>query len=680
MTYSSIQLELAQFKDHLRFNFSRVRNVLNLQASTYIYGLQGARGVLMADKNRYNPSLFRDYSESRDFFSNFNGLIGYGFIRRVPAADIDKYLFGKHFKTQKILNKKDDYLIVETFEQHQASHELLGQDLSDNTFLKRVVWSAAMKNEPTLTDLTIVKRKENTYPGFIYILPVYQSIGSYKGTQEQRLKDTVGWVFGPLILQEFLKIFESPVFKDFHLQITIGQSRYLFQTGPELNQDSSISNSEEATISVLGKDWHIKLFESSEPTRRKIEAIFVRNFILYLVCLFCIYLLVRLYDRQSRSIEEKENWLSSILAHSAHSIIAVDTNGIIRTYSSASEKILGYKAFEVIGRETPLLFLDRNRIKARAEELSIELGRKVEAGIDALVAKAKMGTTDTNDWLFVRKDGERVPVRCTMTSIRDADEVIIGFLCVSEDLTALLKIQEKLSNEQAKLLNASKLSVLGEMAGGIAHEINTPLAIIVGKTNTLKERVKLGLGTEETITELSKISQTATRIGRITKSLLTYARSSEKDKPIVQPVSEIVQTALDLCSDKIKASGIQLMLDYSTPMLIEVRSGELVQIITNLINNSIDAVKNQKKSWIEIKTVAKNGFCEIWITDSGLGIDVNIQDKILHPFFTTKPVGSGTGLGLSISKSLAEGLKGELYLDTQSKNTRFIVSFAIVLG
>ncbi len=678
MTYSSINFELAQFRDHLKFNLSRVRGVLNIQVGIYVYGLQGGRGVMMADGNRYDPKLFKDYSKSRDNYSNFTGLIGYGFIRRVPSKNIDKYLIGKKFNFQKTPNKTTDYLMVETFEPQAESPDLIGQDLSDDTFLKNIVWQASLKNSAMLTDLTIVKRKNETFPGFIYVLPVYNNVEVYKSNEEDRLKNTVGWIFGPMILPELLKIFESPVFSDFQLRVKIGQSDYQFDTGPEFAQEETINNYEDAVITIFGNDWKVRLFQSTSEIKRKIEAIVVGNSIFYLVCLVCIYLLVRLYDRQSRSIEEKENWLNAIMANSAHSIIAVDTNGIIRTFSPASERLLGYKGFEVIGRQTPLIFHDQNVVKKRAAELTVELGKKVEAGFEVFVAKAKLGFADTNEWPFVRKDGGRVQVKCTVTSIKDSDDNIIGFLGVSEDLTDYNKMRHRLSSKQAKLVNASKFSVLGEMAGGIAHEINTPLAIIVGKANTLKEKIKLGLPSEDIVVELVKISQTATRIGRITKSLLTYARSSEKDEPIVQPVSEIVQTTLDLCSDKIKATGIQLMLDYATPMFIQVRPGEVVQIITNLISNAIDAVKNQNNSWIEVKTISKNGFCEIWVTDSGLGIDVNIQDKILNPFFTTKPVGAGTGLGLSVSKSLTEGLKGDLILDTQSKNTRFIVRFTLI--
>jgi C4-dicarboxylate-specific signal transduction histidine kinase len=245
-----------------------------------------------------------------------------------------------------------------------------------------------------------------------------------------------------------------------------------------------------------------------------------------------------------------------------------------------------------------------------------------------------------------------------------------------EKKSAELAETNKLLKEQQKILaNSAKMSALGEMAGGIAHEINSPLAIITVRANQLERFLKRDQLTPELIAkEAQLIAFTALRIGDIIKGLRAFAREGERDPFEKVSVKSVIRDVLVLCQTKFKNHEIDLKINYGPDDLeIECRPVQIGQVILNLLNNSYDAVSIQEKKWVHLEITENKGFVEFAITDSGGGIKKEIRPKIMEPFFTTKEVGKGTGLGLSISKGIAESHHGSLHLDTESPHTRFVL-------
>jgi PAS domain S-box-containing protein len=235
------------------------------------------------------------------------------------------------------------------------------------------------------------------------------------------------------------------------------------------------------------------------------------------------------------------------------------------------------------------------------------------------------------------------------------------------------KTQRKIIEEQRmQMTHSSRLSSLGEMAGGVAHEVNNPLSIIIGKTQQLRRKMLAGEKDSEQIIEaLQAIEKTAERIGKIVKGLKSFSRSGEGEPFASSSLKMIVDDTLDLCSERIRQKQIDIILKVEPTILIECRAVQIAQILLNLISNSLDAIQGTEKAWIEIGASEKNDFSFIYVKDSGGGIPLDIAEKIMNPFFTTKELGKGTGLGLSISKSLAEDHGGSLNYDASSKNTKF---------
>lgn len=246
---------------------------------------------------------------------------------------------------------------------------------------------------------------------------------------------------------------------------------------------------------------------------------------------------------------------------------------------------------------------------------------------------------------------------------------------VSERTLELKKSITRLRETQTQLLQSSKFSALGEMAGGIAHEINTPLTVIELNADQIKDLVADEPLDRRLIAERCQtITNTTDRIAKIIKGLRTFSRDGSKDLAINTSLKEIITDTLALCGEKFKSRGIKLTIDeISENLTLECRKIEISQVLLNLLNNSYDAVESLPERWIRIQVLPSNDQVIISVSDSGTTIPRDVQNKIFQPFFTTKEIGKGTGLGLSVSKGILEKHGGTLTFDSKSSNTCFVI-------
>lgn len=236
------------------------------------------------------------------------------------------------------------------------------------------------------------------------------------------------------------------------------------------------------------------------------------------------------------------------------------------------------------------------------------------------------------------------------------------------------EIQEK-KKAQVQAIHSSKMAALGEMAGGIAHEINTPLAVISMRVEQMEECVCEGDVNElEFMDAIEVVKKTTDRIAKIIGGLRFFAREGKKDVFQIVAVSKLIEETLSFCSERFSNHGVQLNILNNIGAKVECRSVEISQVLLNLLNNAYDAIEQLDEKWISIEVAEHEQHIEISVTDSGNGISQDIQDKIMQPFFTTKPIGKGTGLGLSVSVGIATAHQGKLYIDKESPHTRFVLS------
>lgn len=232
---------------------------------------------------------------------------------------------------------------------------------------------------------------------------------------------------------------------------------------------------------------------------------------------------------------------------------------------------------------------------------------------------------------------------------------------------------QELESQIIKNINASRLVAVGEVASGIAHEINNPLTVINGQVSKLKRQVKGSEKEQESEASLLKISMMSERIVKIINGLKLISRDGHNDPMVDFSLAELIDEIRLLTEMKIRSLNINFQINVDPSLeMAHGREVQISQVIVNLVNNSVDAISNLPEKWIVIKVIDQFQFIEFRITDSGAGIDTDLKEKIMQPFFTTKEVGKGTGLGLSISKSIISEHGGDFYYNDKSQNTEFV--------
>jgi signal transduction histidine kinase len=239
--------------------------------------------------------------------------------------------------------------------------------------------------------------------------------------------------------------------------------------------------------------------------------------------------------------------------------------------------------------------------------------------------------------------------------------------------------QAEILQHREKLMQDARLTELGQMAGGVAHEINNPLAIVQGYAVRLKyDLEKDRCLTDEQKLMFSSIERSCLRISSISRALLSYAHEGSYEQDVGFTLHKLQEECMELCQERMRNRDISLRVDCSDPeQEIFGKYVKLLQIIVNLLNNAIDAVSTCPEKWIHLELFLQPGQLHIVVEDSGIGIPEHLRERIKSPFFTTKPIGKGTGLGLSIVDGIIRDMGGEFYLDTKAPHTRFVVRFPI---
>jgi C4-dicarboxylate-specific signal transduction histidine kinase len=259
----------------------------------------------------------------------------------------------------------------------------------------------------------------------------------------------------------------------------------------------------------------------------------------------------------------------------------------------------------------------------------------------------------------------------------------VHFVAHVQDLTGRKRVEQQLEASRAQMVSSSRLSALGMMAGGIAHEINNPLAVIHASAANISRMAESGsVPVPAVLKNCNRISQTADRISRIVRSLRHVAREGSADEFRETPVREIVDETLELCAEQFRAHNIRLAVSAVEPSaVISCREVQICQVLLNLLQNAYDElVDREGERWVKLDVTYCAGWVVFLVSDSGPGISPEDRAHIMEPFFTTKPVGKGTGLGLSISRSIALEHGGTLELDQQSPYTCFRLKLPLSVG
>ncbi|MBI2606676.1 MAG: PAS domain S-box protein [Deltaproteobacteria bacterium] len=358
------------------------------------------------------------------------------------------------------------------------------------------------------------------------------------------------------------------------------------------------------------------------------------------------------------ALRRSEARYGEIVEEAQEGIWVLNDAGVTTYANPAMFRILGYDYSEMIGRPIEDFLFEEDR-----HDVAVKFERR------------KKGIAEKFERRLRHKSGSEVFCIISSRPVMGSSGKMISIIALVSDITES-KIKERLiADQQTKMIAVSKMSALGEMAGGIAHEVNTPLGIICMKTAQLKMRVQeKRIDRPKIIEVIESIESTSFRIARIIKGLRAFAREGATDPFQQVSLKTIVEDTLVFCSERFKDHNIKLELpDISEALLIECSPTQVSQVLLNLLNNACDAVIDLGNKWIRIDVRDAGETVELAVADSGPGIPPEMREKIMQPFFTSKAVGKGTGLGLGISKGIIESHSGTLFLDASCPNTRFVI-------
>ncbi len=293
--------------------------------------------------------------------------------------------------------------------------------------------------------------------------------------------------------------------------------------------------------------------------------------------------------------------------------------------------------------------------------------------ISRYLKRLDITTTSTVDE-FKNKRKNEDEISLIQNQIENISKKLVDLNIENKKLLDQANTEKKL--QEAKALNAARLASLGEMAAGIAHEINNPLTIIKSGIYAVEKRIKREHENDPNHQDdlnFERINNGVNRITKIIKNMKKISRDGSHEELVSIKLKDAVADSFDYFFEKLRSLDIQFNVAQIPVVDISVSEVEFAQVLMNLLNNSLDALNDKSEKWIRISFQQVEDFMQIRISDSGNGIDEVTAQKIFAPFFTTKEIGKGTGLGLSISKESMEKMGGKLTYDSEDEHTTFIL-------
>jgi PAS domain S-box-containing protein len=329
--------------------------------------------------------------------------------------------------------------------------------------------------------------------------------------------------------------------------------------------------------------------------------------------------------------------LAAIVDSSDDVILSKDLNGIITSWNQGAVRVFGYTAEEMVGQSILKLIPEDLHSEEKEIIANIRAGRRVE----------HFETTR------LTKDGRQIEVSLTVSPIKDPQGHVIGASKILRDVSDRRQMERS-------LIQAEKIAATGRMAATIAHEINNPLEAVMNLLYLLRSQI----ANEDGLNYLSMAEAELGRVSHIAKQTLGYYR--EHAAATRASLSDIAQHAVAIYEPRCTATGIRIHTSFRSVCMPMIRRGEMMQVISNLIANSLYAMPNGGHLSISVEDIeGPVRGCVLTIADDGVGIAPNDLPKVCEAFFTTRST-VGTGIGLFVSKQFVEGHGGELSIASQN--------------
>ena len=368
-------------------------------------------------------------------------------------------------------------------------------------------------------------------------------------------------------------------------------------------------------------------------------------------------------DITERKRAEEAERLAAIVESSDDAIISIDLDGKITSWNSGAERLYGYSVAETRGR-------------------SIEMIMRSERLITLSLARARKGQSVMGHHaVCVAKGGDNVDVSVSLSPIRDHDGRLIGASAIHRDITERVAAQREKEKLEAELNAAQRLESIGQLAGGVAHDFNNILAVIINYARFVADRLPAG---SRAAKDVEEIRRAADRAATLTRQLLIFGRRDVAVREVLS-VNAVV-TELDTLLQSVVGEQVDLEVRLDDELWpVEANGSQIEQVLINLAVNGRDAMPAGGRLTIVTENVevdeafvrvhpdaAAGRYVRLSLRDTGTGMDVEVAQHVFEPFFTTKPKGEGTGLGLATVYGIVKSANGIIDLESwPGKGTKF---------
>jgi PAS domain S-box-containing protein len=351
-----------------------------------------------------------------------------------------------------------------------------------------------------------------------------------------------------------------------------------------------------------------------------------------------------------RQVDAKLRLMGAAVEEANELIVIVSRDGQIRHANRAFCQAVGYELPDLI---------DRSRASVVADESLPKLEE---------VKKVTKGQAWNGTLVHRRADGSTFQAACAVVPLTNDQGQVTHYVQMERDITEELRLR-------SQLIHSERLSAVGQLVSGVAHELNNPLQSILGFTELLIDAEER----PEPRRDLEQVRSEAIRAGKIVRNLLAFVRRSSTERAIAH-INEIVKTTISLRSYEFGSANIRLFESYGEGLpSVVVNPEEIQQVILNLILNAEQAMRSAHRGGtLTVTTKCVDAMVTIEIQDDGPGVPASLAGRVFEPFFSTKEVGEGTGLGLSIAMGIAEAHGGALTLVPTSKGACFRLSLPAI--
>jgi two-component system sensor kinase FixL len=349
----------------------------------------------------------------------------------------------------------------------------------------------------------------------------------------------------------------------------------------------------------------------------------------------------------ARAALGREAHLQSILDTVPDAMIVIDEHGIIQSFSSAAERLFGFTAAEMLGKNIKLLMPSPYR-----ENHDGYLERYLRTGERRIIGIGRLVVGE-------RRDGSTFPMELAVGEMRSSNQrFFTGFI---RDLTERQQTEARLQELQSELVHISRLTAMGEMASALAHELNQPLSAIANYMKGSRRLLANGTDDKSTLIRdaMDKAADQALRAGQIIRRLRDFVARGESERR-VESVKKLIEEASALALVGAKDQGVRVRFQFDPAIdLVLADKVQIQQVLLNLLRNAIEAMEDSEKRELVIFTAKRDDdMISIGVADTGCGIAPEMTSQLFEPFITTKR--HGMGVGLSISRTIIEAHGGQI--------------------